>query len=113
MLSDLEVLSKAPRELFLSGLGDLAVKLIAYLEWHLSAWATGEHICPEIAALSLSSVRSAVQAAARAKEENQGAMGSLTDALHTSALCMQAYGSSRSAAAAEHTPAHFGRSAER
>src|SRR6267378_3150311 len=72
IVCDLDVLVRAPRRLFLAGLGDLLAKYLASLDWRLAARVTGETYCDVLGGFA-----------------------------------MQAFGSSRPAASAEHTVAHF------
>jgi len=107
VICDLGVMATAPREMFLSGLGDLLAKFLAHLDWNLSARITGEPICAD-------SVRVARESALRPLKLLAGAnplatrelLGSLTDALLTSGFAMQALGNSRPASSAEHTAAY-------
>ena len=104
---DLTVLRRAPKELFLAGLGDQLAKLLGYLDWQLGAWLFGEHFCPETAETSLQSGRQVLQAL-RAAEGPEGEEHlRLADALLASGLCMQTLRHSRPAASAEHTAAHL------
>lgn len=107
IVCDLEVLAAAPRELVLAGLGDLLAKFVAHLDWNLSAIVTGEHYCAVIADLALGSARMAARAAGQLGSDPIAAVGSLTDAIVMSGFAMQAIGSSRPAASAEHTIAHL------
>lgn len=107
VVCDLGVLAAAPRTLFLAGLGDLLAKYLARVDWPLAHAVTGEHFCEVLSSLALASARQAVQAAERAGREPLAAAAALIDASLVSGLCMQALGSSRPAAAAEHTIAHF------
>lgn len=103
---DLDVVAAAPRELFLAGLGDLAAKIIAYLDWNLARLMTGEHFCPVVSEASLASARQAFAAARAFDGDPLAAARTLADAVLTSGFAMQALGGSRSAASAEHTIAH-------
>jgi glycerol-1-phosphate dehydrogenase [NAD(P)+] len=107
IICDLDVISKAPRVMFLSGLGDLLAKYIANLDWNLSHIMTGEHYCPMLAEFALGSARKALEAARASGEDVLGAARTLTDAVLVSGFAMQALGGSRPAASAEHTIAHF------
>ncbi|WP_224364697.1 iron-containing alcohol dehydrogenase [Hyalangium versicolor] len=107
IVCDLGVIGQAPRPLFLAGLGDLLAKYLAHLDWSLARTVTRELLCDTIAGLALSSAREAL-AAARAWESHPiEAARSLTEAALVSGFAMQALGSSRPAASAEHTIAHF------
>jgi len=107
VVCDLSVLEKAPRELFLAGLGDLLGKYLAYLDWHLSHWITEEPICEEASRLGLQSADRALTAANYLADDRERATRYLADAALTSGMLMQIMGSSRPAASAEHTISHF------
>jgi glycerol-1-phosphate dehydrogenase [NAD(P)+] len=107
LFADLEVLAKAPKLLFLSGIGDLLAKYLSYLDWRLSALVTGEYICIQTASLCLESARRALGAVKKLSSDRVAAVRSLTDAILLSGLAMQALVSSRPASSAEHTIAHF------
>jgi glycerol-1-phosphate dehydrogenase [NAD(P)+] len=107
VVCDLDVITRAPRTLFLSGLGDLLAKYLAFLDWNLSRLLTGEHYCAEVEGFALGSARKAIEAARQVAADPISAARSLTDAVLVSGLAMQAMGASRPAAAAEHTIAHF------
>jgi glycerol-1-phosphate dehydrogenase [NAD(P)+] len=103
---ELPVLAAAPRRMFLSGLGDLLGKFVAYLDWNLSALLTGEYLCPETVSIARESALRPLEAL----EAGQGpgeALLPLTDALLTTGFLMQAMDSSRPTSSAEHTAAHI------
>lgn len=107
VVCDLEVIAQAPRRLFLAGLGDLVAKFLAHLDWVLAQRVAGEPFCDTLASFALGSARQALEAARSFGQNAPGAIGLLTDAALVSGLAMQALGSSRAAASAEHTIAHF------
>jgi len=107
IICDLDVIAKAPRALFLSGLGDLLAKFIANLDWNLSHIMTGEHYCPMLADFALGSARKALDAARGDSRDPLETARALTDAVLVSGFAMQALNGSRPAASAEHTVAHF------
>jgi glycerol-1-phosphate dehydrogenase [NAD(P)+] len=107
VVADLAVLQSAPRRLFLDGLGDLLGKYLAHLDWTLAHDVNGDAYCDLLAGFALGSARQALAAAELAAEDPRAATLALGDATLTSGLCMQGFGSSRPAAAAEHTVAHF------
>ncbi len=107
VVCDLRVLAAAPRPLFLAGLGDLLAKYLARVDWPMSHAVTGEPFCETLSSLALGSARQAVRAAELVVRDPPAASAALIDAALVSGLCMQALGSSRPAAAAEHTIAHF------
>jgi glycerol-1-phosphate dehydrogenase [NAD(P)+] len=107
VVCDVGVLAAAPRTLFLAGLGDLLAKYLARLDWQLAHAMTGEPFCEALSALAVGSARQAVRAAEVSARDPLAAAAALVDAGLVSGLCMQAVGSSRPAATAEHTVAHF------
>ncbi len=107
IICDLAVIEKAPQVMILAGLGDLLAKFIAYLDWNLSRIMTGEHYCQVVSSAALESARLALSASRRLGDNPREAARAMTDAVLTSGFAMQAFGSSRPAASAEHTVAHF------
>ena len=107
IVCDLDVMREAPPQMFLAGLGDLLGKFLAHLDWNLSRMITREHLCEPLASLALGSARLALAAAREQARDPRAAVRSLTDAILVSGFAMQALGSSRPAASAEHTVAHF------
>ncbi len=112
IICDLDVIARAPREMFLAGLGDLLAKYLAFLDWNLSRIMTGEHYCPVVSQTALESARSALTAARKLRDDPGEAVRTLTDAALCSGFAMQAMGSSRSAASVEHTMAHLWETAD-
>src|SRR6266404_2818020 len=107
IVCDLEVLVRAPRRLFLAGLGDLLAKYLASLDWRLAARVTGETYCDVVGGFALGSARRAIDAARAWESDPEAALTALAEAALVSGFVMQAFGSSRPAASAEHTVAHF------
>ncbi|WNG51890.1 sn-glycerol-1-phosphate dehydrogenase [Archangium minus] len=107
IVADVEVIARAPHPLFLAGLGDLLAKYLAHLDWNLARTVTRESLCDTIAGLALGSAREALAAARTWQAHPLAAVRSLTEAALVSGFAMQALGSSRPAASAEHTIAHF------
>jgi glycerol-1-phosphate dehydrogenase [NAD(P)+] len=107
IVCDPEIMSGAPVELFLAGLGDLLAKYLAHLDWNVARMVTGEWYCPLVAAAALDSARSALAAGGLLRDDPREAGRTLTDAALCSGFAMQATGGSRPAASAEHMLAHF------
>jgi glycerol-1-phosphate dehydrogenase [NAD(P)+] len=104
VICDLAVMATAPREMLLSGLGDLLAKFLANLDWNLSARITGEPHCPESAAIAReSALRPLRLLAGEGSPGSRELQAGLTDALLTTGFLMQALGNSRPASSAEHT----------
>jgi glycerol-1-phosphate dehydrogenase [NAD(P)+] len=107
IVCDPEIISGAPHELFLAGLGDLLAKYLAHLDWNVARMVSGEWYCPLVAAAALDSARSALAAGRLLRDDPREARRTLTDAALCSGFAMQATGGSRPAASAEHMLAHF------
>jgi glycerol-1-phosphate dehydrogenase [NAD(P)+] len=107
IVCDLEVLARAPRRLFLAGLGDLLAKYLASLDWRLGACVADETFCDVVAGFALGSARGALDAARTFARNQVAALSALMEAALVSGFAMQAFGSSRPAASAEHSVAHF------
>jgi glycerol-1-phosphate dehydrogenase [NAD(P)+] len=101
---DLSVMATAPREMLLSGLGDLLAKFLAHLDWNLSSRITGEPLCPESARVAReSALRPLRLLSGTGSADSRELLASLTDALLATGFLMQALGNSRPASSAEHT----------
>lgn len=107
VFADLAVVSAAPREMILSGLGDLAGKASARFDWELAAEVAGEELCEAAAervAVPLERCLGAVEALLSGEP---GEVASLTSGLVESGLAMAMVGSSRPASGCEHHASHF------
>jgi glycerol-1-phosphate dehydrogenase [NAD(P)+] len=107
IVCDLEVLVRAPRRLFLAGLGDLLAKYLASVDWRLAQRVAGETYCEVVGGFALGSARRALDAGRVWGGDPEAALSALAEAGLVSGFAMQAFGSSRPAASAEHTVAHF------
>jgi glycerol-1-phosphate dehydrogenase [NAD(P)+] len=107
VVCDRAVLGAAPKVLFLSGLGDLLAKYLARLDWSIAHLVAGEWFCAALSDAALDAARRAVAAAPLHARDPGAAAEALVEASLVSGLCMQGAGSSRPAAGAEHTIAHF------
>ena len=61
IIGDTDILKNAPRELLVSGLGDMLAKYISIAEWRISNLLTGEYYCEDIAELMRSSLAECVE----------------------------------------------------
>lgn len=109
VLCDLKIMAAAPRLLFLSGVGDLLAKYLVHLDWQLAARISGEYLCPTAARTARESALRPLRLLAGS---GPAALSSgelwctVTDALLTAGLLMQALGNSRPASSSEHSVAH-------
>ncbi len=102
LVVDTQVCLEAPRELWLSGVGDLVAKITAVKDWKLAFHAVGEPVNDLAALLSDSTVRQFMQWS-RADEEGARL---LATALMLNGIAMGIAGSSRPASGSEHLISH-------
>src|SRR5439155_882983 len=87
--------------------GDPPAKYFASIDWQLAARITGETYCEVLAGFALQSARRAIDSSRAWESDPEAALTALAEAALVSGFAMQAFGTSRPAASAEHTVAHF------
>ncbi len=97
------VFMTAPPALTASGVGDIMGKYISLCDWKISSVVTGERWDDEIAALESSAVEKLMTSDPGSREFGM----LLMEALVTSGLAIQVYGTSRPASGAEHHLSHL------
>jgi glycerol-1-phosphate dehydrogenase [NAD(P)+] len=102
VIIDLDVCLQAPKELWLSGVGDLVSKLTAVVDWKLAFHNTGEAVNDLAALLSDATV---YQFLAAPTFDRAGA-SLLGTALMLNGIAMEICGSSRPASGSEHLISH-------
>ncbi|MBC7123464.1 MAG: iron-containing alcohol dehydrogenase [Pseudothermotoga sp.] len=103
---DMTILSEAPVDLLRAGIGDIAAKVTARLDWKLSNLLIGEPIC-EFAWDQLKDELEAVLGdSERVLSRDKGAVLKLMKGLLTSGLNISIVGNSRPASGAEHLISH-------
>ena len=105
ILASPAIIESAPEALSLAGLGDLVAKLLARLDWHVSALVTGEAFSLRETEWSARAARHALARLRHAGLEEAAYAG--LDALLVTGRAMRVFGSSRPAASSEHTVAHL------
>jgi len=106
VIADTEVISKAPRRLILSGIGDLLGKFVSVRDWELGHRLRGEYYGEYAAQLALLSAKHVLKyhdVIARGSPEG---VRILVEALVSSGVAMCIAGSSRPASGSEHLFAH-------
>lgn len=106
VLADTRILADAPRRLLGAGVGDLAGKLTARMDWNLAHAINGEPRCDYIIDLVAGYVRRAISMDGRRAATAEGA-ADLFEGLVVSGLGITLVGSSRPASGAEHHISHF------
>ena len=101
------ILSKAPRDMIASGVGDLLGKINCLTDWKLSKIINNEWHCEYISDI----VQTAIDKTFEMKEgiiaQEDDAVSTLLEALLLSGVCMDYAGNSRPASGAEHHISHF------
>jgi len=107
VVADLDVISRAPLRLALSGAGDILGKFIAIADWQIASLLTGEYYCERIANMSIDAAKAVFDTCALLRTGNSEAYEKLTYALMLSGLAMQLTGYSRPASGSEHHISHL------
>lgn len=106
VIADTKVLSRAPRRLSLSGIGDIIGKYTALADWRITHALNGEHFCTRISGLTMDAVKAVYGCCDAVVSGDEAAAGQLIYALLLSGLAMQLMGNSRPASGAEHHISH-------
>jgi len=107
IFADTGVLAAAPREMILSGFGDLAGKASARFDWELAAGLAGEPYCEAVAERVAVPLEQCLEDTAGLLAGDEGRVASLTGGLVESGLAMAMVGNSRPASGCEHHASHF------
>jgi glycerol-1-phosphate dehydrogenase [NAD(P)+] len=106
IVADTELLSKAPKRLILSGIGDLLGKLVSVRDWKLAHKLRGEYYGEYAAQLALLSARHVIKYHEIIARGTPEGVRILAEALISSGVSMCIAGSSRPASGSEHLFAH-------
>ncbi|HUX11702.1 MAG TPA: sn-glycerol-1-phosphate dehydrogenase [Spirochaetia bacterium] len=106
VLADPRILAQAPERLLAAGIGDMAGKLTARLDWIISSFINDEPDCEYISELVAGYVTRALEMDGRQAASEEGARD-LFEGLVVSGLGITLVGSSRPASGAEHHISHF------
>ena len=107
IIGDVEVIKSAPRELLLSGIGDMLAKYISICEWRIASLLIGEYYCEEIADLVREALSRTVEASEAALHGDEYAISEIFDALIIGSVAMNYAGISRPASGVEHYISHL------
>ncbi len=106
IISDIEIISSAPRRLINAGIGDTVGKVVAVKDWKLASRLRGEYYGDYTASLALMSAKHALMCTKIIKKDIQAGVRILMEALITSGVAMGMAGSTRPASGSEHLFAH-------
>lgn len=106
VIGDADLLATAPKEMVLSGIGDMLAKYTALCEWHLSHKINGEYYCPKVADLIRVALQSCVDNADAALRGESEAVCRIFEGLVLGGVGMKLAGCSRPASGTEHYISH-------
>ncbi len=106
IVCDTDILAQAPMHMIHAGIGDILAKTSSLFDWNLSAIATGEHYCEDIAALVRQSLENVIRLSPQAVQRDEKAVKEITDGLVLSGVAMALEGSSHPASGLEHYFSH-------
>ena len=107
VFADPDVLTRAPRELTLAGLGDLVSKPYCGCDWKIAALVRGEYYCPMPDRLLSVAFRPALDVFPRLADDDPEAVVLLFQLLLISGLSMAVTGTSSPASGGEHLLSHY------
>jgi glycerol-1-phosphate dehydrogenase [NAD(P)+] len=107
VVADLDILSRAPLRMALSGAGDILGKFLSIADWKIAHLLTGEAICRRIVELEEQALDRIINGANKLSRGSAEDFRALTEGLLLSGIAMQMCGSSRPASGAEHHISHF------
>lgn len=106
IIADTDLISRAPKRLILSGLGDLLGKLVSVKDWALAHRLRGEYYGEYAAKLALLSAKHVIKYHELIASATPEGIRVLVEALISSGVSMCIAGSSRPASGSEHLFAH-------
>jgi glycerol-1-phosphate dehydrogenase [NAD(P)+] len=106
IIADIDIISKAPRKLILSGIGDLLGKFVSVRDWRLAHRLKGEYYGEYAAQLALLSAKHVLKYHEIIASGSPEGVRILVEALVSSGVSMCIAGSSRPASGSEHLFSH-------
>lgn len=107
IIGDTEVLSQAPMEMIVAGLGDILGKYTCLMDWKMAHLIEGEYYCEKVADMVRQAVTIVVEQSGKIKERNPEAVKAVTEALVLTGVAMSFVGNSRPASGSEHHLSHY------
>lgn len=106
IIADLDIMSQAPYDMLLSGIGDMFGKYTAMLDWELARDYNGEYFCDKIAKDVIDATELCRKNGYSVGERNPDCIGNIMEGFMVTGLGMAYTGNSRPASGAEHIIAH-------
>lgn len=107
ILGDLDILSEAPVNMMVSGLGDMIAKYVAIAEWRISNIVTGEYYCEYIAGMIRDALKKCVDNADGLLKRDENSVRAVFEGLVLGGVAMNYAGISRPASGVEHYLSHI------
>lgn len=106
IIGDTDIISKAPRNMLLAGVGDMFAKYTALCEWRISALINGEYFCEEVYDLMLSALNKCRSCTEKLLTGDKEAAAEMMYGLIKAGIAMEYAGVSRPASGTEHYFSH-------
>ena len=107
IIADTKILAAAPTELKCAGFGDMVAKYLGVFEWQVANLLIDEYYCPQVANITMNSVKKMVSLAYKVTGNDEEAAGAIMEALVLSGIAMKLALCSRPASGAEHVVSHY------
>lgn len=106
IIGDTDLLSTAPDEMLIAGIGDMIAKYVSIAEWRISNLITGEYYCEKVAAAVRAALATCVENAKGLLTRSPAAIEAVFEGLVLSGAAMNYAGLSRPASGVEHYFSH-------
>ena len=107
VIGDLDILSKAPMHMLLSGVGDMIAKITSLAEWKMAGIIVGEYYCPVVAELVKKALNKVMASSEGLLRREPEAVRSVMEGLVIAGIAMNYAGMSRPASGTEHYFSHI------
>jgi glycerol-1-phosphate dehydrogenase [NAD(P)+] len=107
LICDLDIMSRAPFHMFLSGFGDVIGKYMAKADWLLGSIINGEVVCPACIGIVTQAVEQCIENVDQIKRRSIEGTRALIEGLILSGLTILIIGHTRPVASNEHSMSHY------
>ncbi|MBQ7688871.1 MAG: sn-glycerol-1-phosphate dehydrogenase [Clostridia bacterium] len=107
VIADTGILSAAPAEMLLAGLGDMLAKYVSICEWRIGHIVTGEYYCEKVASLIRAAVKKCADNAEGLVRRDKTAVRAVMEGLLLSGIAADWAGVSRPVSGVEHYFSHI------
>ncbi len=107
VITDTDIVAKAPMRMLHAGLGDMLAKYTALCEWRIAHLVIGEYYCPHVAALVRHSLKKCVDHAEKLVQRDPAAVEAVMEGLVLSGIAMGFANCSRPASGLDHYFSHM------